>query len=109
MALINWLLKLKMHANTYFFEFCFVWKYDMKIFILLRDLAVYIKTRPFFFLFGPRSAQKKLGRGQPKRAGPTSTQNKGWAYIGPTYLLFFLWDWAEPDLVILVLAGTGLA
>jgi len=67
------------------------------------------ENKAFFFLFGPRSAQKKLGRGQLKRVGPTLTQNKGWAHIGPTYLLFFLWDWVRPDLVILVSAGTGLA
>jgi hypothetical protein len=79
MALINWLLKLKMHANTYFFEFCFVWKYDMKIFILLRDLAVYIKTRPFFSYLGLDQPKrnwaevnlKELGQHQPKtRGGP---------------------------------------
>jgi len=76
-------------------------KYDMKFFILLIDLVVCMKTRPLFFPY--------LSRGQLKRVGPTSTQNKGWAHIGPTYLLFFLWDWAGPDLVILVSAGTGMA
>jgi hypothetical protein len=40
-------IKAKMHAKIFFFfEIFFIWKYDMIFFI---DLAVYMKTKTFFF------------------------------------------------------------
>jgi len=46
MALMKWLLKLKMHAKTCFWIlFCMKIRY---IFLSLRNLAVYMKTRLFF-------------------------------------------------------------
>jgi hypothetical protein len=44
--------KLVIKAKKYFFlNFCFVWKYDMKFLISLRDLVVCKKTIFFFYVF----------------------------------------------------------
>jgi hypothetical protein len=52
MALINWLLKLKMHANTYFFfKFYFIWKYDMKYFFYIFERLGHIHENKTFFSF----------------------------------------------------------
>jgi hypothetical protein len=51
MTLINWLLKLKMHVNTYIlFEF-FCIKIQYEFFIFLRDFAECMETRHLFCCF----------------------------------------------------------
>jgi len=49
-ALINWLLKFKMHANTYLFLEIFVWKYDMN-FLHFLDTWSYAWKQDIFFVF----------------------------------------------------------
>jgi len=49
MALINRLLKPKIHANTYVFFILFLYENTIRFFyIFLRDLVVCMKTKHFF-------------------------------------------------------------
>ena len=52
MALINWLLKLKMHINTYFLNFCFGMKIRYEIFYIFERLdQIRYENKIFLFFF----------------------------------------------------------
>jgi hypothetical protein len=52
MALINWLLKLKMHINTYFLNFCFGMKIRYEIFYIFERLdQIRYEDKIFLFFF----------------------------------------------------------
>jgi hypothetical protein len=49
MALINWLLKLKMHANTFFFWILFCMKIWYETFYIFERLGPMHENKTFFF------------------------------------------------------------
>jgi hypothetical protein len=51
MTLINWLLKLKMHVNTYVFFLIFLYENTIWIFYIFKRLSWMHENKTFFLLF----------------------------------------------------------